>query len=120
MATRMLYTPLAYLYPEMYVQNLNLHVNVPFRIQFTNGVAISKDEVESDSDIIFDNGMIYRDSMNQYSDADENYILKCKDYLESKEYIDFYNVLLGNTSIKNPGSLISKMLPGIRPWFINA
>ena len=108
-----------YLYPEMYVQNLNKFVNVPFRIRFTNGIAISESELTSDPNIMFDNGMIYGNSLNQHSDTDRNCILKCKDYLESKKYIDFYNALLGTSLIEKPGSLIREMLPGIKPWFIN-
>lgn len=119
MADMMLKSAPTYLYPEMYVQNLNKFVNVPFRIQFTNGIAISESELTSDSNIIFDNGMIYGNSLNQHSDTNRNCILKCKDYIESKKYIDFYNVLLGTSLIEKPGSLIREMLPGIKPWFIN-
>lgn len=119
MADMMLNSAPMYLYPEMYVQNLKKFVNVPFRIRFVNGIAISESELTSDSNIIFDNDMIYGNSLNRHSDTDINCILKCKDYLESKKYIDFYNVLLGTSLIEKSGSLIREMLPGIKPWFIN-
>lgn len=45
MADMMLKSAPMYLYPEMYVQNLNKFVNVPFRIRFTNGIAISESEL---------------------------------------------------------------------------
>lgn len=119
MADMMLSSASSYLYPEMYVKSFNQFVNVPFRFQFSNGITISQTEVMPNPDIIFDNGMIYKDGLRQHANSEVNYFLKSKDYIECKKYIDFCNVLFGNSLVEKPGSLIREMLPGIKPWFIN-
>lgn len=38
-------------------------------------------------DIIFDNGMIYKDGLRQHANSEVNYLLKSKDYIECKNIL---------------------------------
>ena len=119
MANVFLKSATTYLYPKMYVKNMHRFVNVPIRFKFANGISISHDEIRNSSNIIINNGAIYKDSITNCVESENNYILKSKDYLDAKKFIDFSDVLNGSCKIERQDSLIKEMLPGIQPWFIN-
>lgn len=119
MANVLLNSATTYLYPENYIKNMYGFVNVPIRFKFANGLSISPDEIRNCPDIIIQNGVIYKDFMANCTKSEDNHILRSKDYLEAKKFIDFFDVLNGSCIVDKPGSLIKEMLPGIKPWFIN-
>lgn len=110
--------PSAYLKPTSYSQNLHQFVNVPFCVEFDGIPPIN--EVECGRvrhDLGFVQNKVYGNSLNDISHNENVPRLDWRTYIDSKNYIDFSDALLGKSNIDVPGNLIKELLPGIKPWF---
>lgn len=107
-----------YLYPELYIANLNRVVNIPFRIHFVGINPINeKDCPFLKNGIKICNDGIYGNSLlTEYGKYTPD-ILDWEKYRNAKDYIDISNILFSKTNIDKPGHIIRERLPDIKPWF---